>query len=120
MFAYYLRLGIRHLRRNPVLTALIAITIAVGIAASMSSLTVLHAMSNDPIPGKSDRLFVPQIDIRPDDGSDPDPEPPTQLSYRDAMALHDAARAKRQTALYAIGPAIDLGRPDTPPFFADG
>jgi putative ABC transport system permease protein len=123
MITYYLKLGVRHLRRNPALTALIVLTIAVGIAASMTSLTVLHAMSNDPMPHKSDRLFVPQIDIRPVDNGDTDPDPPTQLTFRDAVALHEAGKAgkaKRNTAIYGMGPAIDSGRADLPPFFAQG
>jgi len=120
MFAHYLELGFRHLRRNPVLTGLMIVTLAVGVAASMATLTVLRAMSGDPIPHKSDRLFVPRLDVRPDDGTDPDPEPPMQLSYRDAVALHDARRGVRQTVLYGIAPAIDPGRADFPPFFANG
>jgi putative ABC transport system permease protein len=120
MFGYYLNLGVRHLRRNPVLTGLIVLTIAVGVAASMSTLTILHAMSGDPIPSKSDRLFVPLLDIRPDDGGDTEPEPPNMLTYRDTIALRDAGRGARQTAVYGIRPAIDAGRPDLPPFFGDG
>jgi putative ABC transport system permease protein len=55
MFSYYLKLGLRSLRRNPVLTALMVLTLAVGVATSMSTLTVMRAMSGDPIPTKSDR-----------------------------------------------------------------
>jgi len=120
MFAYYLGLGLLHLRRNPALTALMVATLAIGVAASMATMTVLRAMAGDPLPGKSDRLFVPLVDLRPDDGSDPDPEPPTQLSYRDAVALQVARRGVRQSILYGIGPVIDPGRPDRPPFFAQG
>ena len=41
MFAYYLQLGLRSLRRNPILTALMVVGIALGIAASMTTLTVM-------------------------------------------------------------------------------
>jgi putative ABC transport system permease protein len=120
VFAYYLKLGVRHLRRNPVLTALIVVTIGVGVAASMTVLTVLHTMSADPIPHKSDRLFVPLMDIRPDDGSDLDAaDLPPMLSYRDAVALRAAGGAKRRSALLGVAPAVDSGRADVPPFFAD-
>ena len=54
MFRYYFLLGLRSLRRNPMLTALMVLTLAVGVAASMSTLTILHIMSGDPIPHKSD------------------------------------------------------------------
>ena len=46
MFTYYLRLGFRSLLRNPILTALMVITLGIGIAASMSTLqapTPVHA-----------------------------------------------------------------------------
>jgi putative ABC transport system permease protein len=120
VIGYYFLLGVRHLRRNPVLTALMVLTIAVGVAASMSTLTVLHAMSGDPIPHKSDRLFVPLIESRPDNGTERAPEPPAMLTYKDTVNLREAGHAKRTTAIYGIGPAIDSGRPDLPPFFAEG
>jgi len=63
MFRYYLMLGLRSLRRNPALTALMVVTLAIGVAASVSTLTILHVMSGDPIPSKSKRLLVPLLDV---------------------------------------------------------
>lgn len=119
MLGYYLRLGFLGLRRSPMLTALVLATLAVGVAASMATLAILHAMSGDPIPQKSDRLFVALLDIRPDDGADPSPEPPTQLGYRDVIGLQDGP-ARRKTAIYMISPVIDPGRPGSPPWFSRG
>ena len=62
MLAYYFRLGLRSLRRNVVLTVLMIAAIAVGIGASMTTLTVFRAMSGNPIPRKSSQLFAVQID----------------------------------------------------------
>ena len=120
MFTYYLGLGARHLRRNPILTALIVITLAVGVAASMATLTILLAMSSDPIPQKSDRLFTPLVDGRPDDGSNPDPEPPTQLTYRDAVALKNAKPGLRKSAVNRVSPVVTPPDKDKKPFFGDG
>ncbi|MBY4599608.1 ABC transporter permease [bacterium BD-1] len=122
MFRYYLGLGFRSLRRNPVLTTLMVLTLSVGVAASMTTLTLLRGMSGDPIPQKSDRLFVPLLDNRPAGTGDGlgDPEPPDQLTMRDTMALWERAAAPRQTPVYGISPPIDSGRPDLPPFFSDG
>jgi putative ABC transport system permease protein len=120
MLGYYLALGVRHLRRNPALTGLMVVTLAVGIAASMATYTVLRTMSGDPMPHKSDRLFVPLLDIRPNDGSDPEPDPPPLVTYNDAVALRDARKAARQSALIRIGPVVDAGRGDVPPFFGEG
>src|SRR5688572_5193299 len=105
MFGYYLALGVRHLRRNPILTGLMVLTLAVGVAAAMSTLTVLRAMSLDPIPQKSDRLFVPLMDNRPaDEGPyDTTEDPPEQLTYPDAVALHAAkSPAQRSSAVMRV------------------
>ena len=72
MFAYYLDLALRSFRRNKALTALMVLAIALGIGASMTTLTVFHVLSGDPIPQKSDKLFFVQMDpagnIKPDKG----------------------------------------------------
>jgi putative ABC transport system permease protein len=102
MFSYYFRLGLRSLRRNAVLTALMITAIAVGIGASMTTLTVFRAMSGDPIPQKSAQLFAPQIDDRGPkwDGGQTEDGLEDQLSYIDAMALMKAHAATRQSAMY--------------------
>jgi putative ABC transport system permease protein len=119
MFTYYLRLGFRSLLRNPVLTALMVITLGIGIAASMSTLTVLEIMSGNPIPDKSDRLIVPSLDNDPKDMAKDAPLP-NQMTYQDASNLLAQHRAKRQTAIYAFGAFVESGRKDLPPFRADG
>jgi putative ABC transport system permease protein len=105
MFSYYFNLGLRSLRRNMVLTALMIAAIAVGIGASMTTLTVFRAMSGDPIPQKSSQLYTPQIDNwGPDQhviGSSSPDGLAAQLSYIDATALMKDHAAKRQSAMYA-------------------
>jgi putative ABC transport system permease protein len=103
MLGYYFRLGLRSLRRNVVLTALMIAAIGVGIGASMTTLTVFRAMSGDPIPQKSSQLYIPQIDNWGPDkpGNQSSDKLEYQLSYIDAMALMKAHAAKRQTALFA-------------------
>jgi putative ABC transport system permease protein len=115
MFRYYLQLGFRSLRRNPALTALMVLTLGIGIAASMSTLTVLVILSGNPIPDKSDRLIVPLMDNAPADFA-PDTKPPDQVSYTDATNLLAQHHAKRQTAIYGFSSYIDSGRKDLPPF----
>lgn len=120
MFRYYLKLGLKSLRRAPVLTALIVMILAVGIGASMTSLTMLLVMAGDPIPQKSDRLLVPQIDIGPMNGSyRPNEEPDRQMSWTDVENLLRDAKGLRQTALYGVSPAIDPGRDGLRPFRED-
>jgi putative ABC transport system permease protein len=54
MFGYYLNLAVRSFKRNKALTVLMVLAIALGIGASMTTLTVFHVLSGDPIPEKSD------------------------------------------------------------------
>lgn len=118
MFAYYLRLGFRSLRRNPVLTALMVLTLGIGIAASMSTLTVLMIMSGNPIPDKSDRLVIPLLGNGPKD-LPANEDLPEQMSYTDATRLLAQHHARRQTAIYGIAAFVESPRKDLPPFRAD-
>ena len=102
MWGYFAGLSWRSLRRTPALTALMVLTIALGIGASMTSFAVFRAASGDPIPWKSHQLFVPLIDLWGPEHHDDDKEPPDALSYTDATALMRAHAAKHQSALYPV------------------
>src|SRR4051812_18433035 len=117
MFRYHLMLGLRSLRRNPILTALMVLTLAIGVAASMSTLTVLHVMSGDPIPGKSDRLIVPWMNTQEARGYVPGEKRPwyqNQVSYQDSMAMLRSGQGIRRTVVLDIFGAIEPARPDLP------
>jgi len=110
MFGYYLDLALRSLKRNKVLTALMVLAIAVGIGASMTTLTVMHLLSGDPIPARSATLFYPQVD--PDTSPrETRSEPPDVMDYRSAMDLWSAHRADRQALL--VDSQVKLRAPDT-------
>jgi putative ABC transport system permease protein len=106
MFAYYLRLGMHSLRRNPALTALMVMAIGFGVAASMITWSVFRVVSGNPIPWKSDRLYTVQIDDRGPQYNEPGNEPPEALNYTDAMAMLQAHKALHQTVLYDIAPSV--------------
>jgi putative ABC transport system permease protein len=106
MFAYYLELALRSLKRSPGLTALMVLAIGFGVAASMTTYSVFRAVSGDPIPWKSSQLFVPQIDMWGPKGRGDDGAPPEALDYTDAMALMRDHRAKLQSAMYMITPSV--------------
>lgn len=99
MFGYYFNLALRSFKRNKVLTALMVLTIALGIGACMTTLTVFHVLSGDPIPGKSDRLFFVQLDPQSRDGYQPGEEPLDQLTRFDAEELLRQKKAKRQAMM---------------------
>lgn len=104
MFAYYLELAVRNLRRSPGLTALMMLTIGFGVAASMTMYSVVRGLSADPMPGKSSQLFMPQVDSW-GPGDRFHDEPPDALDYTDAMALMRRHLATWQSAIYAISPS---------------
>ena len=116
MLSYYFLLGVRSLRRNPALTALMVLTLAIGVAASVSTLTILHVMSSDPIPHKSDRLFVPRLDNGPLEGFNPQQQDrvDSQNSYIDAMNFLKDGHGERRTVLYGISAALEPERKDMP------
>ncbi|MES2128824.1 MAG: ABC transporter permease [Pseudomonadota bacterium] len=121
MFQYYFKLGVRSLRRNPALTALMIITLAIGVAASVATLTILHVMSGDPIPHKSDRLFVPLVDNGPTKGYTPGDEAnDRQLSYQDATHFLQSGVGERRTAIYGIMAPIEPARKDVAVFNGQG
>jgi putative ABC transport system permease protein len=123
MFAYYLDLALRSLKRNPALTALMILTIGFGVAASMTTWSVFRAVSGDPIPWKSSKLYVPQIDNWGPAGHGPKDtsnEPPDAMDYTDALALMRAHRATYQSAMYQIATAVVPQRPGEPPIMTVG
>lgn len=113
MWHYYFFLGIRNLRRNPLLTALMILTLAIGVAASVSTLTILHVMSGNPIPHKSDRLLVPVVDVFPPDGLLPSAvSGQDQLTYRDVSNFLNSKQGARRTGVYGIYVNIEPTRAD--------
>lgn len=90
MFAYQLRMAAKSLKRNPVLSTLLVLGIALGIAVSTAFVTTYYMMSRNPIPQKSDKLFYVQLDAwnpeRPYSDEHPE-EPPDQVTYRDMQAM---------------------------------
>jgi putative ABC transport system permease protein len=119
MFGYYLDLARRSLKRNIALTALMIIAIAFGVGASMTTLTVLHVLSADPIPGKSHDLYYAQLDPRGAKNAVPGEDLPQQLTWFDAEALLRAHRAERQAMMAGGNAAIEPERTGLDPFFAD-
>ncbi|UPG89740.1 ABC transporter permease [Luteibacter aegosomaticola] len=120
MFAYYLALAIRSFRRNIGMTVLMVLTVAFGVAASMTTYAVFRAVSGDPIPWKSGSLFVPQLDTWGPDQRGARTEPPVALDYRTATDLLRDARGDAQAAMYKISPAVSSATAGTHPANVDG
>lgn len=118
MLLYNVKIAIKSLRRNPVLTVLLISAIALGICVSTTFVALRHIFEKDPLPGKSETLFYVRMD-----NWDPqrayvaeDPKSlPTQLTYRDARALLKSKIPTQQTPSFKtrqfIHPDPKLGRP---------
>lgn len=119
MFKYYLKLALKSIRRNPVMSALMVTALGLGIGAFMTTYTVYYLMSGNPIPHKSDALYAIQLD-----NWDPN-DPPTesardvqpQLTYRDAEYLmHNETPASNQAAMYRTSVTVQPDTGDLKPF----
>ncbi len=119
MFAYYLQLAIRSLKRSSGLTVLMVLAIGLGVSASMTTYAVFRAVSGNPIPDKSSQLFKPQIDNWGPSHSD-DGEPPSAMGYTDAMALMRDRAAPLQTVLYPVNLSIVPTDASSQPFLEPG
>ncbi len=130
MFVHYLDLGWRSLRRTPLVSLLMVLAIATGIGITMTSLSVYHMMSMDPIPHKSTQLYHPQLQTM-DDGEESWSEDnlPYQLTYQDAKNLAESEFPVNKAAMMRSGftlhlpdsevrPTIENTRITHRPFFA--
>ena len=121
MFTYNLKLALKSMRRNPIMTTLMIAAIAVGIGVSMTTLTVYYLMASDPIPEKSDVLFAVTLDswnpLRPFDEDAPE-RAPHQLTFRDAEKLIGLNKGKRQTAMFESSLIIEPLNAEDLPFEA--
>jgi len=121
MFRYNVKLALKSMRRNVILTALMIAAIGVGIGISMTTMTVYYMMNGDPIPAKSDVLFAITMDswspLRPFNDDKPD-RAPHQLTFHDAERLLAFGEGKRQTAMFESSLIIEPVNEDELPFEA--
>ena len=116
MFGYYFNLALRSFRRNKALTMLMVLAIALGIGASMTTLTVFYVLSGDPIPQKSDKLFYPRIDPRSMNGFTPGTEPEDQMTRYDAERLLRDKKGDRQALMTGGQMPVESGDGKLDPF----
>lgn len=90
----------RNFRSHIALSSLLILAVGFGIAASSITYAIFHAMSGDPIPYKSQTLYVPQIDSWGPSSIKQDGEPSESLTYMDSVELMRDQRAERKTAVY--------------------
>jgi putative ABC transport system permease protein len=119
MLGHYLDLARRSFLRDRALTALMVLAIALGIGAAMTTLTVFHVLSADPLPGRSGHLYTVALDPYPLQGYVPGADPDDQLTRRDAEALLREARAPRQALMTGGSVAVQPQDTALKPFYTD-
>ncbi|WP_421567819.1 ABC transporter permease [Stenotrophomonas sp. PD6] len=112
MFGYYVKIALHNVARNKVLTGLMILAITVGIGASMTTLTVMHLLSGDPLPGKSGDIYYPQIDVNPYSKGR---EPYDVMDYRTAYDLWSSKQADSQTMVVSNPVRVRSGIPGAVP-----
>ena len=118
MFLYNIRIGLKSLRRNPVLTALLIGAIALGICVSTTFIALRHIFEKDPLPGKSGTMFYVRVDNwdpqRAYNADDPK-SVPIMMTYRDVMGLMRSDIPTHQLATFRARmfahPDPKVGRP---------
>ena len=104
MFGYSFELALHGLKRHPRTTVLAVLTMALGLASAMTTLTLLHMLSGDPLPGISQNLYLGWVDSRekPNVGESDQANGagiPHLMKLADTSALVAAHHAKRQAML---------------------
>ncbi|HZF26431.1 MAG TPA: ABC transporter permease [Steroidobacteraceae bacterium] len=134
MFGYHLRLGLKSLRRNPVLTALMIGAIGLGIGVCLTTLNVYSLVSGNPLAARDDVVYAVQMDgWDPNEGWDKDRPTlaPYELTFRDAQAVFESDIPDRKVIMrkgaFVLGsadekseakPYIAVARLTTPDFFS--
>ncbi|REL26518.1 ABC transporter permease [Thalassotalea euphylliae] len=120
MFSYYLKLAAKSIKKNPLLSTLMVLAIALGIGASMTTVTVNYLMSANPIPEKSEQLFYVQVDSWDPHNAfnDSNGEPPNQITWTEANNLFNAQQASKQVVMAKSGGIIVPENQDINPFEA--
>jgi putative ABC transport system permease protein len=119
MWGYYLALSVRSSLRSKALTMLVIVLMSFGVASFMVCYAVFRVTTDNPIPTRSARLYVPQVDnFGPTKNSNG--EPPDLLSYLDATALWQARWASRQTLVYPAKWGVESNDPLVPSLLLAG
>lgn len=103
MLLYNVKIAIKSLRRNPILTTLLIGAIALGICVSTTFIGLRRMVEKDPLPGQSDNLFYVRLDnwdpARAYNADDPK-STPIMITYRDMRELMKSPIPTRHVGSY--------------------
>lgn len=113
MMLHLVRLAWTSLRGTPVVSALLVGGISLGVGVATTAVAVDHALSRDPLPGRSDRLHYVRLD-----SWDPLQEAPhtsgipTQITWRDQRGLAASEIPVRRSATFKA--SLFVSNPERP------
>lgn len=115
MLTYYFRLSWLSLKKTPVLSALMVLAIAVGIASCLTVLTMYSVISRNPMEHKNNSIAAIQLNSWGDEGGYYENNGiPVSLTYKDARALYDADLADQLVLTINSASNVDSVDADTP------
>jgi putative ABC transport system permease protein len=116
MLLHYINLSWRSVKNTPVISFLMVFAIAIGIGITMTSFSVYHMMSMDPIPHKSSKIHYPQLKLMDEGhGWSSSDNLPYQLSYQDSVNLYHADMDLLSSPSFRTGFSVHLNTPDVKP-----
>ena len=118
MLGYMVRIALKSLRRNPVLSALAVCGIGLGIAVATTFVTTMYTFAGHPIPHKDSSLRYVQMDSWDPERSWDDDDPakiPDQMTYLDVRGIMKSGIPAYQSGMYkaflTVHPAEENQRP---------
>ncbi|UPG92337.1 ABC transporter permease [Luteibacter aegosomaticola] len=112
VLTYNGQVALHNIRRSKVLSSLMVLAISIGIGASMTTLAVMRLLSADPLPGRSQHIFYPQVDVNPDSKGR---EPLDVMDYKTAFDLWSAKRASQQALVASYHAKLRAPESTLPP-----
>ncbi len=94
------RFGARQIRRNPLLSAVVVLTLTIGIGINASVFTVLDGTALKPLVNRDPATFLRIWPLSQRDGHE------RGVSYSEYIALRDRNRSLRQLAAFTLFPAL--------------
>ncbi|MCH1925538.1 ABC transporter permease [Shewanella sp. C32] len=111
MLTYYMQLAWLSVKRTPIISSLMIVTLAVGVAVSMTMVTLQHVMSANGLAEQNDRVYALQLNNgsknQGDDGGLKNGMADL-LSYRTARALLASHAAPHVVAMHRWAAAVSL------------
>lgn len=120
MFSYNFKLALKSLHQRKGITALMVITIGIGIGMLMTMVTIGYQATKVPFPKLADKIHYVQMDSRHAGARDVSTwQRMVNLSYRDAINLYNAGTvADKQTFNFKVFPVMAVEQGDVRPIRA--